>query len=92
MIYNQYIDAQDANGLPAGNWYFINSTNSGNNTGIIFGSLSGFFVNNVDVRDSYANPAYWVAQGDSVNSGNNTNWLFDTTPNKKNLGFFMFLT
>jgi hypothetical protein len=81
MIINSYIDAQDAIGFAPSSWYFVNSVNSGNNSGIIFIGNATVILLDVDVQDSYATPAFWFASGASVNSGNNTNWIFDTSNN-----------
>jgi len=90
MIINSYIDVQDAIATPANTWFFSNSTNSGNNTGITFANYSGVRVVNVDVQDSIATPAFWFADNASVNSGNNTGWIFNTTPTTSNYQFMMF--
>ena len=81
MNINLFIDAQDVNGLASAPWYFLASVDSGNNTGIQFTSYSGVRVFDVDVQDSYATPAFWFADGNSIDSGNNTNWLFASTSN-----------
>jgi hypothetical protein len=81
MNINLFIDAQDVNGLASAPWYFLASVDSGNNTGIQFTSYSGVRVFDVDVKDSYASPAFWFADGNSIDSGNNTNWLFASTSN-----------
>ena len=91
MIINSYIDVQDASASPANTWFFTNSVDSGNNTGITFTTFSGVKVVNVDVQDSGASPAYWFADGNSVDSGNNTNWIFGTAPSSQvNSQFLMF--
>ena len=81
MNINLFMDAQDVNGVSLGPWYFLSSVNSGNNNGILFTAYSGVRVFGVDVQDSYASPAYWFADGNSVDSGNNTNWIFNTSSN-----------
>jgi hypothetical protein len=81
MNINLFIDAQDVNGFASGPWYFLASVDSGNNTGIQFTSYSGVRVFGVDVQDSFASPAFWFADGNSVDSGNNTNWIFNTSSN-----------
>lgn len=90
MIINSYIDVQDAVATPANTWFFSNSTNSGNNTGIAFVNYSGVRVSNVNVQDCIATPAFWFAEGASVNSGNNTGWIFSPVVTNANSQFMMF--
>lgn len=90
MNINLFIDAQDVNGVTVYPWYYLNSVNSGNNTGILFTAYSGVTVSNVDVQDSNASPAFWFANGNSVDSGNNTNWIFNTAVQNTNSQFTMF--
>lgn len=85
---NTFIDAKDLKASPANVWYFSNSTDSGNNTNVIF-SATSVISNYVDVQDCIGSPLIWYASN-SVDSGNNTNWVFDVRPTKKKSGFLMF--
>lgn len=90
MIVDSYIDVKDAVATPANTWFFSNSTDSGNNSGITFVNYSGVRVLNVNVKDSIVTPAYWFADGNSVDSGNNTGWIFNTVTTGSNSQFLMF--
>jgi hypothetical protein len=85
MIINKsFLDVQDINFTPAGDLILFNSTNSGNNTGILFTkyTIQGKFLAIQDINatgDAIYNSFTGSGSTESfgcVNNGNNTNWRF----------------
>ena len=77
MSVNLYLNAQDVNGVSLDPWFFLNSFNNGNNSGVLFSPDTSMninvFIDAKDVAGVTTYPWYYL---NSVNSGNNTGILF----------------